>query len=130
MRPGCVQLLGYADRAAVIEHEGEFAGFVITIRPATAYDSVNYRWFADSYDSFGYLDRIVLAPACRRLGLGGRVYDEIEHASAPLGRLALEVNIDPPNEPSLAFHRQRGYRQVGEQLANGHRVGLMIKELR
>ncbi len=43
--------------------------------------------------------------------------------------MCLEVNLDPPNEPSLAFHRRRGYVEVGRQVATGHLVSLMVKEL-
>jgi predicted GNAT superfamily acetyltransferase len=43
--------------------------------------------------------------------------------------MCLEVNLDPPNEPSLAFHRRRGFVEVGQDTATGHRVSLMTKEL-
>ena len=64
----------------------------------------------------------------QRRGLGTSVYDEIE---GTCGRavLALEVNLDPPNEPSLAFHRARGYAEVGQSDASGHLVSLMVKLL-
>ena len=126
-----VQLRGLADRAAVIEHDREFAGFVLTFRAGTDYDSANYRWFSERYDDFYYLDRVVLHEGFRRLGLGSAVYDELEaHARGLAPVFALEVNLDPPNEPSLAFHRSRGYRRVGEQVAGGHVVELMAKPLR
>ncbi|MGN6253265.1 MAG: GNAT family N-acetyltransferase [Marmoricola sp.] len=124
-----VRLRQWADLAHVIEHEGRFAGFVLTFLPRSAYDSVNYRWFAQRYDDFCYLDRIVLAPEVRRLGLGTRVYDEIEQRARPHGRMTLEVNSEPPNVPSLRFHEARGYAEVGTQEALGHVVSLMVREL-
>ena len=67
----------------------------------------------------------------RRLGLGSVVYDELEAYAQDLASVfALEVNLDPPNEPSLAFHRKRGYARVGEQVVDGHVVELMAKPLR
>ena len=126
-----VELLGLADRAAVIEHGGGFAGFVLTFRSGTAYDSVNYRWFTERYGDFYYLDRVVVHESYRRLGLGSQVYDELEaHGRQLASVLALEVNLDPPNDASLAFHRGRGYTRVGEQEAGGHVVELMVKRLR
>jgi len=122
-------LLGWADLGHVIEHDGAFAGFVLTFVPGTAYDSVNYRWFAQAYADFYYLDRIVLTPSARRRGLGTRVYAAIEERARPHGRMVLEVNLDPPNEGSLAFHAGRGYRQVGTQSAGGHVVSLLALEL-
>ena len=37
------QITAWSHRADVIEVDGEFSGFVITIGPGTAYDSPNYR---------------------------------------------------------------------------------------
>ena len=56
------------------------------------------------------------------------VYDELE---GDCGRpvFALEVNLDPPNAPSLAFHRARGYREVGQREFGGHVVSMLTLEL-
>jgi predicted GNAT superfamily acetyltransferase len=123
------QLMGWTDRADVIEVDGEVAGFVFTFASGTAYDSVNYRWFSENREEFYYLDRIVLADTHRRLGLGRRVYDELEQVAAGYGRMVLEVNLEPANEPSLAFHRARGYVDVAELGDPGKKVVLMEKIL-
>ena len=118
-----------ADRFDVLDVEGAFAGFVVTFGPGAPYDSVNYRWFVDRYRRFYYLDRIVLHDGFRRQRLGSFVYDEIETVAAPYGVLALEVNVDPPNEPSLAFHAGRGFVEVGRQGEDGHMVAMLEKAL-
>ncbi len=124
------ELLGLADTAAVIDRDGADAGFVLTFAAGTAYDSVNYRWFAARHRHFVYLDRIVIDPAHRRTGLAGRVYDELEAAASGRAEaFCLEVNLDPPNDPSLAFHASRGYQVVGEQESAGHTVALFEKRL-
>jgi uncharacterized protein len=128
-------LLGWADLGCVIGEGGHDLGFVLTFADGTAYDSANYRWFtahaaASGWDHFYYLDRVVVDPSVRRTGLGSRVYDEIEDRARQLAPvMCLEVNLDPPNEPSLEFHRRRGYREVGQDTATGHLVGLLVKEL-
>lgn len=117
------QLQEWADLAAVVDLGDGPVGFVLTFAPGTPYDSPNYAWFTARYPDFYYLDRIVLAPAARRGGLGGRVYDEVEERAA--GRpFCIEVNLEPPNEPSLAFHAARGFVEVGRLGSPGRMVSL------
>lgn len=124
------QLLGWADRADVVTVAGVPAGFVLTFPPGTAYDSENYGWFTARFGGdFYYLDRIVLDDSFRRMGLGAFVYDDLEQRAAAYSRMVLEVNSEPPNLPSLAFHERRGYVAVGE-LGDTKRVSLLSKELR
>jgi len=128
--PRLEELLGWTDLGCVIHREQQDVGFVLTFASGTAYDSENYRWFAEQCPTFYYLDRIVIDPSVRRAGMATRVYDEIEERAAALAPvMCLEVNLDPPNEPSLAFHARRGYQEVGRHVATGHLVSLMVKEL-
>jgi predicted GNAT superfamily acetyltransferase len=123
-------LRSWASRSDVVVCDGELAGFVLVFSPGSPYDSPNYRWFAAAYgEQFDYLDRIVVDDRFRRRGLAGAVYDEVEGTAARRGRLVLEVNLDPPNVPSLAFHRARGYLEVGRLGDPGHVVSLMAKEV-
>lgn len=120
----------WADRCDVIEDDGDFAGFVITFGPGTPYDSENYAWFTERHgDRFYYLDRIVLHESHRRRGLGSDVYDDVERLARPRGRLALEVNLKPRNDASLAFHAARGFVEVGRIGDDTHLVALMEKQL-
>lgn len=124
-------LLGWCDLGCVITTDDHDGGFVLTFAAGSAYDSENFRWFARRYDAFYYLDRIVVDPALRRTGVASRVYDEIEARAAEVAPvMCLEVNLEPANEPSLAFHRRRGYLEVGQDGATGHLVSLMVKQLR
>jgi predicted GNAT superfamily acetyltransferase len=122
-------LRGTSDRFDVLDVDGSFAGFVVTFGPGVAYDSDNYRWFTGRHDRFYYLDRIVLHPDFRRRGLGGFVYDEVEQVAAPYGRLCLEVNLEPRNDASLAFHAARGYVEVGRLGDERHLSSMMEKPL-
>lgn len=122
-------LLGLADRADLVDVGGAAAGFVVTLRGGTGYDSENYRAFAERYgDDFYYLDRIVIDVPFRRQGLGRFVYDELESTAAAHPRFALEVNVAPPNPASMAFHLGRGFVVVGELGDGDHRVALLVKE--
>ncbi|MEP6649566.1 MAG: GNAT family N-acetyltransferase [Lapillicoccus sp.] len=123
-------LAGLSDRADVVEVGERVVGFVLTMAPGSGYDSENYRWHAQRFDdAFYYLDRIVIAEEVRRQGVAGFVYDAMEEVAQGFGRMTLEVNVDPPNLGSLAFHERRGYIEVGRLGEPGHVVGLMAKEL-
>lgn len=99
----------------VFDDHGSMLGFCMVFPPGTDYDSTNYTWFMERYDDAYYLDRVAFSEPARRRGLGTRLYDAVEQriVDAPgIARLALEVNSDPPNEGSLAFHTGRGYREL------------------
>jgi predicted GNAT superfamily acetyltransferase len=123
------ELRDMADRFDVLDVDGAFGGFVITFAQGAPYDSENYRWFSARHRRFYYLDRIALHERFRRRGLGTFVYDEIERVAAPYGRLALEVNLVPRNDASLAFHEGRGYVEVGRLGDEDHLVSMMEKTL-
>ena len=79
------------------------------------YDSPNFLWFRSRFDRFVYVDRIVVAPAARGRGHARRLYNRLfAHAArSGHGRVACEVNVDPPNPASDAFHFALGFTQVG-----------------
>lgn len=105
-------------------------GFVLVLSPGTAYDSPNYRWFTERYDSFSYLDRVVVADSHQRTGIGRLLYDAVEARARERGRMTLEVYAEPPNVTSLAFHASRGYLEVGRlPQANGKTCAMLVKEL-
>ncbi len=115
-------LVGLSSRALVADIDGAIGGFVITIAPGSAYDSVNYRWFEERYDDHNYLDRIVVAPTHRRLGIASQLYDEIE----TLLPVTLEVYAEPPNIASLGFHAARGYQEVGRLPQDNGKIAAMF----
>ena len=116
--------------ALAAELGGTVVGFCLVMPPDIAYDSVNYRWFTERYDDFMYLDRVAFDAAAQGRGLGTLLYAEVDRLMAELGErhLALEVNVDPPNEPSLAFHARRGFVEVGQQdTPYGIRVSMQMR---
>jgi predicted GNAT superfamily acetyltransferase len=123
-------ILDLAHAAFVVDREGEVAAFAIAIAPGTPYDSANYRWFAERYECFLYLDRIAVGAAHRRHGLGALLYDAMEEAARPFGQMVCDVNVKPRNDASLGFHAARGYQDVG-RLEHGQvkTVALMRKQL-
>jgi hypothetical protein len=123
-------ILALAHRSLVVECGREVVAFAISVAPGTDYDSANYAWFSGRYERFLYLDRIAVRESQRRRGLGARLYDAMERAAEPFGRIVCDVNLEPRNDASLAFHAARGYRDVGRLVhGEGKTVALMCKEL-
>ncbi len=85
------------------------------------YDSPNYLWFRARYPRFVYVDRIVVAPAMRKRGLANRLYEDLFQAARLAGhdRVVCEVNSDPPNPASDAFHAALSFVEVGHASIHG-----------
>ena len=102
---------------------GEGDGFLITFDQDAAYDSVNFLWLKARYDRFVYVDRIVVAAHARGRGRGlaGQFYAALFEAAAKArhARIVCEVNSDPPNLASDAFHEKLGFEPIGEASLDG-----------
>jgi uncharacterized protein len=108
------------------------AALLLAFDPAAAYDSPNYRWFRARWPRFAYVDRVVVAPEARGRGLARALYARaLDRAAADgLERLCCEVNLDPPNPGSDAFHAALGFAEVGRALLpSGKTVRYLAREV-
>lgn len=123
----------HCDLALVATDDGRPVGFVLALGPGADYDSENYRWFTAHRPGSLYVDRIVVAPTAHGRGIGRALYDAVGRRARELdlATVTCEVNLDPPNPGSLAFHDRLGFVQVGELLtkADTVRVALMSRPL-
>jgi uncharacterized protein len=96
-------------------------GFLIAMPPGAYYASPNLAWFEARHSGFIYVDRIIIAAHARGRGLGRRLYDDLFAEAAARGHrsIACEVDIDPPNPVSHAFHGSLGFTPVGEAVIYG-----------
>jgi predicted GNAT superfamily acetyltransferase len=101
----------------VIESNGTIAAFLLAFREGADYDSPNYRWFAQRYAQFLYIDRVVVASAAQGTGVGIQLYKDIAAfaAAAGIASLTCEYDLDPPNPVSARLHERFGFREVGRQ---------------
>ena len=121
------ELLALSAFAEVAEHDGEIVGFILPMAEGTAYNNGNFAWFSERLRRFVYIDRVVVAAATRGQGLGEAFYRRLSIRARDHGALwlAAEIDSDPPNPGSLAFHRRNGFVAVGERrLDSGKAVSM------
>jgi predicted GNAT superfamily acetyltransferase len=111
-------LLGEAFYARRI---GDLEAFIMTFDQEANYDSPNFVWFRERYERFIYVDRVVVAAHARGRGHARRLYKDLfEHAGrAGHTLVTCEVNADPPNPASDAFHAALGFTEVGDAVIHG-----------
>ncbi|MCU0888491.1 MAG: GNAT family N-acetyltransferase [Rubritepida sp.] len=101
-------------------------GFLIAFDHATPPQGPNHAWFTARESYFAYVDRVVVAPAARGQGVARALYEDLTALARQdrINLLACEVNLDPPNPESLAFHARLGFETAGEGTdpRNGKRV--------
>ncbi|WP_456820985.1 GNAT family N-acetyltransferase [Cellulomonas sp. URHB0016] len=121
------------DLALVADGDDGPLGFLLALAPGAGYTSENYRWFAEHVPGSLYVDRVVVAPHAHGRGIGRMLYAAVDDRARELGltTVTCEVNLEPPNPGSLAFHSRLGFAQVGEQATKGGtvRVALLARTL-
>jgi predicted GNAT superfamily acetyltransferase len=112
--------------------EGEVAAFLLALREGADYDSPTYRWFAERYAAFLYVDRVVVDARQQGRRLGVTLYrDLFEFARASgVSSVTCEFDVVPPNPASSAFHARFGFREVGEQWISQGRKKVSLQEAR
>jgi uncharacterized protein len=94
---------------------GGLDAFLLAFDQDAPYDSPNFLWFRARYPRFVYIDRIAVTPSARGRGLARLLYCDLFDAARRRGHthIACEVNVDPPNPTSDAFHAALGFVEVG-----------------
>ena len=124
------RLLAAAVRATAVAPAD---AMLIAFGPEADYDSPNFAWWRARRDRFVYVDRLVVADRARGRGLARALYADLFACSAAraAGAIVCEVNSDPPNLASDAFHAAHGFTVAGEaRLADRAKsVRYLIREL-
>ena len=110
-----------AGQAFCARRVGEVDAFLLAFDQGADYDSPNFLWFRQRYPRFVYIDRIVVAASARSGGLARLLYQTLFDEAAHGGHscVVCEVNSDPPNPASDAFHTALGFVQVGSATIQG-----------
>jgi predicted GNAT superfamily acetyltransferase len=114
------ELLGEAFYARRI---GALEAFIMTFDQDARYDSPNFLWFRQRYPRFVYVDRVVVAAEARGRGHARKLYEDLFNRARDRGHtiVACEVNAEPPNPASDAFHAALGFGEVGAAAIHGGR---------
>ena len=122
------QLVQFSSYNLLVLCNYEIVGFIICMREGSAYGSENYKFFSKRLKKFLYVDRVAIDERHRRAGLGKAIYEDIfTHASNENLPIALEVNTQPVNQPSLNFHEKMGFDRIGAKDFDDHSVAYFIK---
>jgi uncharacterized protein len=106
--------------------------YLITFDQDAAYDSVNFQWFKARYRRFVYIDRVVVAESARGRGVARQFYSALFERARGAGHdiVTCEINVEPPNPGSMAFHKALGFSEVGQsRLGEGKVVSYQIFHL-
>ena len=121
--------LTIVDYFCSLKIEKKLVGFLIALSPGKEYQSVNYKWFEKRFDSFMYVDRIVIDPSYQGNGLGKSFYNDLaDFSNNKTDRITCEVNIRPKNEGSMIFHEKYGFVQVGTQTTENGKKEVSLME--
>ncbi|MBA4767787.1 MAG: GNAT family N-acetyltransferase [Porphyrobacter sp.] len=113
-------------------HVPDARALLITFDQSADYDSPNFLWFRDRFARFVYIDRIVVDEAARGLGMARKLYVQLFGLARAVGHdmIACEVNSQPPNPGSDAFHAAMGFVEAGSASpAPGKTVRYLTKAL-
>lgn len=115
------ELSHLVEEAFHVARIGDLEAFLIVFDQDADYDSPNFLWFKARYPRFVYVDRIVVAADARGRGHARRLYDDLFERAARAGHdvVVCEINCDPPNPVSEAFHAALGFFHVGEARIHG-----------
>ena len=121
-------LIDFSAYNLLILKDEQIIGFIICMREGSTYSSENYKFFTKKLKKFLYVDRVAIDERHRREGLGQSIYGDIfKLAKKENLPIALEVNTQPINQPSLDFHQKMGFDQVGVKDFDDHSVAYFIK---
>lgn len=109
---------------------GKLAGFLIGLNESADLKNPTYQWFKKQYDRFIFVDRIVIDPKHRGMGLGRVMYADLHSFAervAPI--IACSVNLNTADNGSLLFHGTYGFGEVSQLQQDEQRLALLIKSL-
>lgn len=128
------RLLALSAQHVVVEDAaGGVIGYALVFAHDADYDGEEFQILRRQLaEPFLYIDQIALAPSARGRGIGRLVYAGLAQRAEAQGLRALccEVNTQPANPASLAFHERLGFGPIGTLATqDGRQVLLLLRRL-
>lgn len=127
-------LLGFGGHHLVaVDRTGRVLGYLLSFSRDSAYDDSEIcelrRRLAGP---FFYICQVVIAPEHRGRQIGRTFYGALADTARRQGAqfLCCDVNTNPPNPESLAFHHRLGFVEIGAGTAsNGFAIAFLARRL-
>lgn len=117
--------IAFCNHILIADRYGVPLGAVMLMREGTEYKSRNYAWHNQNNEQHLYVDRIIVSEDARGLGVGRKLYQyAIKAAQMNDVPLTAEVNTEPNNPQSHAFHEALGFDVAGE---TEHKAGYAVR---
>lgn len=121
----------HADGGTHAGGAAEVLGYLLAFEDGDAYDGEEFLYFAANLRrSFLYIDQIAIGGSRRRSGVGRALYESAFGRARVRGLdlACCEINLDPPNPDSMAFHLRIGFGQIAAvSTRDGRDVALMTR---
>lgn len=126
-----LRLIELSAISVVVEDTKQIAGFLLAFTQDVQYESVNYEWFNRHFDAFLYIDRIVISDQFRGKGIASKLYEYAQDWAIDntLPSIFAEIDLMPPNDPSLLFHQKMGFKEL-ELLKHNEEKMVSLQELK
>ncbi|MEL7232104.1 MAG: GNAT family N-acetyltransferase [Pseudomonadota bacterium] len=110
---GLIALLGHASYARQVAG-GQ--AFLIGYDGNSTYRHKNVDWLSARFESYAYVDRIVVDPSLAGQSVARQLYADFERwaGAQGLGWIGCEVNTVPDHPASHAFHVRLGFRPLDD----------------
>ncbi len=94
------KLDSWSDYHKVVIHKHQVVAFLLVLAANKPYQSPNYQWFDNHYQSFFYVDRIVVDKSFVGKKIGSLLYQDLFSTAKNQGihAIACEYNIKPLNK--------------------------------
>lgn len=127
-------LLGFEGHHLVaVDRTGGVLGYLLSFSSESAYDDTEIHELRRRVtEPFLYICQVVIAREHRRRRIARAFYAAVAETARRQGAgiLCCDVNTDPPNPDSLAFHHRLGFAEIGAGTAsNGFAIAFLARRL-